>query len=915
MHGVHQRNRARMTSQNQISIERQNLSTHCYPKGFDFIEPDYLPIYKARLAHFEKLKNDYEFFIKTQEHYKNNPVAFINDVLTTYDPRVAAAKDRVAFMPFVLMPRQVDLIEWLHGLMLESHTDTESDALVEKTRDCGLSWLCCAFGAWAWLYVPGSSIGYGSLKASSTDTLGNPKSLLEKVRIILRTMPPVLLPKGYEERKHALHMKIVNPITGSIIAGESGDNIGRGDRTLMYFKDEAQPLTSNILTPTGWTTMGEIKLGNHVVGANGLPTTVIGINDAGKHPVYTLTFSDGSTVCCSPNHKWTVDKGIIRSRRKRVTLTTQEMVKDFYSEWGNGKREYRYRLPMNEPVRFDSPKQLPLDPYIVGALLGDGYVAGMPNKTIELTSGDPWIPAEVSKLLPPGCELRQSKSSSITYRLCNTAGRCNITDEKGSKLGVVNRLVTASGIAGKRSWEKFIPNSYKTASIEDRLSMLQGLMDTDGSAANSIPTFHTSSLQLAEDVIFIVRSLGGMASHKVYGRPGHYRDSHTICVSLPDDQSPFRLPRKKDKLKPRQHVLQVSLMGFTISDPEEVRCITVENEDGLYLTDDFIVTHNSAHYEHAEMIEASLSANSNCKIDVSSVNGPGNLFYTKRHSLPEANVFIYDWSDDLRKSQAWYDRELKKYKNAGIEHIFYQEIGRDYSAAVAGLFIPAKWVQAAVNYPLEAKGIVRVALDVADDVEMGDTNALGYRIGNVVNSDIGEWGGEDTNFTSHEALMKCIEVKADEFVFDRIGVGAGVHSEFKRFETEGINFNVAGFVANATVFEPHEDYAEGVTNEELFDDIKAQATFNVRRRCEKCYLNKFEGGTYPDDELISLPNNPKLLMEMSRPKRQPGRKAKIRVEPKDKMKKRGLKSPNLLDMVVMLYAELDFGDDLRFIMV
>lgn len=164
------------------------------------------------------------------DHYKNNPVDWIGDWCVTYDPRRPTLK----IIPFVLFPRQKEFVQFLY----ECLNDKES-GLVEKCRDMGASWLCCAFAAWLWIFHNGSAIGFGSRKEEYVDEKGNPKAIFPKIRQILEYLPNWMLPEGYSEFKHAPYMKIVNPINGGTITGEAGDNIGRGGRTTMYLKDES----------------------------------------------------------------------------------------------------------------------------------------------------------------------------------------------------------------------------------------------------------------------------------------------------------------------------------------------------------------------------------------------------------------------------------------------------------------------------------------------------------------------------------------------------------------------------------------------------------------------------------------------------------------------------------------------------
>lgn len=165
-------------------------------------------------------------------HYRANPVDFINDFCITYDPRIKAPKPKL--MPFMLFPRQVEFVHYL----LYVYT-AKCNALVEKARDMGATWLCCAFSIWLWLFHPGSAIGWGSRKELLIDRIGSPDSIFEKMRMILDNMPEFMLPQGFRLSEHAPFMRLINPETGSIIIGEGGDNMGRGGRTGIYFKDES----------------------------------------------------------------------------------------------------------------------------------------------------------------------------------------------------------------------------------------------------------------------------------------------------------------------------------------------------------------------------------------------------------------------------------------------------------------------------------------------------------------------------------------------------------------------------------------------------------------------------------------------------------------------------------------------------
>lgn len=199
----------------------------------DWKHPDYSAIYQERSERLARLRDDKSLIPAIKEHYKTHPVDFINDWGMTFDPRNVEI-GLPAVVPFVLFPRQVDFIEWLRDRWLG-----REDGLAEKSRDMGLSWLCVAFAVWMWLFHSGTVIGFGSRKEEYVDDLSDPKSLFWKARQFIGYLPEEFKPAGWNERKHAPFMAIGNPENGSAIVGEAGDNIGRGNRTSIYFKDES----------------------------------------------------------------------------------------------------------------------------------------------------------------------------------------------------------------------------------------------------------------------------------------------------------------------------------------------------------------------------------------------------------------------------------------------------------------------------------------------------------------------------------------------------------------------------------------------------------------------------------------------------------------------------------------------------
>lgn len=195
--------------------------------------PDYVAIFGNRQRRLAKLRANVPGAI---EHYRTRPIEFIEHWGTTYDPRNAGQPDKITYLPFVMFKRQREMIQWLQACLAE-----QADGLNEKCRDLGATWTCVAFSVWLWRFMDGAAIGWGSRKQELVDRLGDADSIFEKIRIFIRRLPKEFWPPGFDPGSHMPFMKIINPDpkSGSSITGEVGDNIGRGGRKLIYFKDES----------------------------------------------------------------------------------------------------------------------------------------------------------------------------------------------------------------------------------------------------------------------------------------------------------------------------------------------------------------------------------------------------------------------------------------------------------------------------------------------------------------------------------------------------------------------------------------------------------------------------------------------------------------------------------------------------
>ena len=377
-----------------------------------------------------------------------------------------------------------------------------------------------------------------------------------------------------------------------------------------------------VATPHGWRPIGDIALGDLVFAEDGSLTEVIDIHDYEKSQTWNVIFSDGSSVVCDEQHLWKVRrigtdakntwrlmtlneirtqkivgvKGNWRTGTKGIT----ETCKEGETPWLDSRGYARYQIPITEPVQYPE-SDLPLDPYLLGALIGDGGLTE--SAGIRFTSMDEDIIERCKKSLPTGHEMISVFGSKYGYRIVKK------TRKFGGQNQVLNFL-RALGLQGKGSKDKFIPLEYKIACIEDRVALLQGLLDTDGTVGNNRSgggkvSFCSISYQLVLDVVELVQSLGGIATihspqYNQYSMLNGEKlrtenPSWKVGIKLPASIVPFHVQRKAQAYKPCTKYLPCrSIVRIEPSTPEKVRCITVSHEKHTFLTKDYIVSKNSA---------------------------------------------------------------------------------------------------------------------------------------------------------------------------------------------------------------------------------------------------------------------------------------------------------------------------------
>lgn len=342
-----------------------------------------------------------------------------------------------------------------------------------------------------------------------------------------------------------------------------------------------QPIDARVLTPAGYVAIGSLTVGDRVIGSNGKPTRVIGVYPQGVKPSYRVTMGDGTSVEAGPEHLWSVDFRCGGRRWERVTVTTDQLrlgvVARRHGKTLDLRRTPLYLPMLSSPVEYDCPGNLPLPAYLVGQLLSNGAC----THGVALVSNALDWPDVRTRLDVLGVDVGAVKSYGGATRALIR--------------GIIGTL-RALGM-DRRSVDKRIPTLYMRASVEDRIALLQGLMDGDGSCSKtrSRVTYHSTSHALAADVVDLVVHLGGVATLRTYDRTGEGKSiEYQVRVRPPLGLNPFSVTRKASRYAPVQRAAPTRRIRSVeyVRDVESV-CIAVDAPDSLYATEHAILTHNT----------------------------------------------------------------------------------------------------------------------------------------------------------------------------------------------------------------------------------------------------------------------------------------------------------------------------------
>ena len=352
---------------------------------------------------------------------------------------------------------------------------------------------------------------------------------------------------------------------------------------------KAQPLDARVRTLDGWARMGDLRVGDALASVDGAPSFVTGVFPQGERQVYRVTFSDNRSCECCAEHLWRVHHRTWPTPR---VLRTDEVAAML------ARKRYGNRLWIDTPSGdFGHASELPIDPWVLGALLGDGSFT---ESTIRFSTAVEAMRERLQARIDEMLEVVHA--GRVDWRIVQRR-RGHAPGVRGMLSNPLTSAIKALGLWGVAIHDEFIPRPFLDAPRCDRLDLLRGLLDTDGWVERfGTIRFATSSRRLADDVVELVRSLGGWCrvhskrtslSYRGVRRQG--RESYVCTIHHHDPKSLLFLSDKQERALERP--LRRKRPTFASIVPSRIaatQCIAVSHPSHLYLTDDYVVTHNTA---------------------------------------------------------------------------------------------------------------------------------------------------------------------------------------------------------------------------------------------------------------------------------------------------------------------------------
>lgn len=337
------------------------------------------------------------------------------------------------------------------------------------------------------------------------------------------------------------------------------------ERTNKTCGDGPQPLYSKVLTPNGFVEMGSLKIGDKICGTNNTIQQVVEIHPKGLKRIYKMHFSNARTVECCLDHLWNVTTHY----GSKKTLTTKQLIDSKLKiEKNNGYSQYKYYTPISS-VEFNN-KHLELDPFLVGLLIGDGSLCRGGSIELSLSAYQEYILDRL--VLPQNIKYTSFKDLKKNYIRVKFSRK----EKKGPTM---HDYIDRIGLLNKKAEDKYIPKQYLYSSYKNRMSLLDGLTESDGYINDrGLIEYSTISKQLCNDVVELFRGLGKQVYFGQKNKSGGYSsETRSFVVS---------------ELKGDQYGIKLKEIEET-DEYTEMMCIKVSNPDHLYITNDYITTHNT----------------------------------------------------------------------------------------------------------------------------------------------------------------------------------------------------------------------------------------------------------------------------------------------------------------------------------
>lgn len=449
---------------------------------------------------------------------------------------------------------------------------------------------------------------------------------------------------------------------------------------------KALRMNEKILTPNGWILNKDIKVGDEVCSVDGEKSFVTGVFPQGVKDIYKMTFSDGRVAYSSGDHLWEVGASTFKSGNRILCTTEIKDMQENTSAFHN-----RMYVPMF-CGKYGEEKDFIIHPYILGVLIGDGCL----TRGAAFCTADDFVLEKVRSLCTmPIAKQNNDDRTASTYRISfgHDQKRRNVYYDELRRLGLLEHLAK----------DKFIPREYLDCCYQQRMELLNGLMDTDGEVDTyGCIHYSTVSEKLASDIVYLCRSLGfkcSVNSHKSAFKGKTYENHYRITIAGENEKEVCTLPRRKERIKGRKRVNNI-IRSVEYVGREECQCIKVSHPRELFVISDFVVTHNTSlalcMTRHAiennakvafysmEMTKEQLTARllaSKTNIPANDILYSGNLMASElelidqaRGALPGENLFFDDKSTSNIDSILLSIRMLKMQKDIDGAVIDYLQI-------------------------------------------------------------------------------------------------------------------------------------------------------------------------------------------------------------------------------------------------